>query len=494
MESTNLYARFAQTARTQPARPAVLGPDPRDCVSYASLDGLIRSTAECLRAAGVRPGHCVGLHCRSGAPYIALTYAAWRCDACVVPIPVEFATPEKEQVLRTVAVDFVIADERRVSFLAPFQHAPSVPVSPELVVVPVRPQREPPPDFKTIHSAFIRFSSGTTGAAKGVVLSHETVYERITAANEALQIGPDDRVVWLLSMAYHFTVSIVGYLTFGAGVILTKNHFAQAVRSAAQEHRATIIYGSPTHYTWLARDPAATRLPELRLAISTAAPLDRDTASSFAARFGVPVTQALGIIEVGLPFINLRFAADKCDAVGQVLPAYQLRLEDVGLGPYLKEIWLRGKGFLDAYYDPWRARTSVMPDGWFHTGDVGEVDADGDLFLRGRIKDVISVLGMKFFPLEVENVLASHPAIASACVLARPDARLGEVPEASVVLRVGAGPVPSSDELTDYCCRRLAAFKVPQRIDFVDSLPRTASGKILRRNFEHDAEIGRGER
>src|SRR5262249_47186897 len=152
--------------------------------------------------------------------------------------------------------------------------------------------------------------------------------------------------------------------------------------------------------------------------------------------------------EVGLPFINLDFAADRPSAVGRVLPAYELRLEDVRLGPDRREVLLRGKGFLDAYYRPWRTRAEIMPDGWFHTGDLGGLDVDGCLFLLGRSKDEISVLGMKVFPQEIEAVLASHPGVESACVFPQRDSRLGEVPCARVVVRRSA-PAPSESELLE---------------------------------------------
>src|SRR5262249_58449015 len=126
------------------------------------------------------------------------------------------------------------------------------------------------------------------------------------------------------------------------------------------------------------------------------------TARRFHGRFGLPIMQALGIIEVGLPFINIDFAGDRSEAVGRVLPAYELRLEETGLADGFREILLRGPGFLDAYYDPWQPRSAILREGWFHTGDVAEADADGCLHLRGRLKDVINILGMKFFPQEVE--------------------------------------------------------------------------------------------
>jgi long-chain acyl-CoA synthetase len=476
----NLYDAFHHTVQVQPNQAALLGPGPEEMLSYRSLDeGILQASAR-LAIAGVGPGACVGLHARSGPAYIVATYAAWHRGACVVPVPVELAGPEKETVLRTVALDYIISPMDTTDFIAPHLRGPIVQLWPGTAVHPVTPLRSRPPELASVNAAFVRFTSGTTAAAKGVVLSHETIHERIHAANEGLQLGPSDRVVWLLSMAYHFAVSIVSYLSFGAGIILSPNNFAATILDAARRHGGTVVYGSPAHYAWLAAAPAAAPWPELRLPISTTAALDRATAEAFRARFGVAVVQALGIIEVGLPFLNLAHAERRPEAVGQVLPAYELRLEDVDLGPGARAVLLRGPGLVDAYYDPWKPRSAILQGGWFRTGDVAEIDADGCLVLRGRLEEVINVLGMKFFPQEVEAVLAAHPAVESARVFARPDRHLGEVPHAQVVLRSGLTP-PDEGELLLHCRKELAPFKVPESVDVVRALPRTASGKVLHR-------------
>jgi long-chain acyl-CoA synthetase len=477
----NLDDVFRRTARLQPTRPAVLGPGSQDALAYAGLDDLIDRFAAKYAWAGVGAGACVGVHAPNGAAYIAATYAAWRCGACAVPVPAELAAPEKERILRSVAIDFVVSPSKSAGFLAQCRNGDPVEVPQGLAVYPLRRLREAPPGFVALNPAFVRFTSGTTSAAKGVVLSHETIRDRVLAANDVLNVGPDDRVVWLLSMAYHFAVTVAGYLSHGASIILPVNNFADAILAAARAHRGTMIYGSPAHYGWLAAAPSAAPLPDLRLAVSTTAPLGPETGERFRNRFGVPLTQALGVIEVGLPFINTDFAADRCDAVGRVLPAYELRLTDAGLGDGLKLIALRGPGLVDAYYDPWRPRSEVAPDGWFTTGDVAEVLPDGCVVLRGRVTEVINVLGMKFFPQEIEAVLAEHPAVESACASARPDPRMGEVVHAAVVPRPGAASTPSATELIDWCRARLASAKVPRRIEFVAALPRTASGKVLHR-------------
>ena len=477
----NLYDIFAETVRRQPAHLAIVGPRDTVSMSYSELDSAIGQAATVLQKAGVGKGNCIGLNYSSGAEYIILTYAVWKCGGCVVPIPTELTATEKSEICREISLGHLLSDKRNAAFADDLRAGDHVAVRTPCSFDAGTPGCQHPPGFRDVNAAFIRFTSGTTGASKGVVLSHETIHERIEAANDVLHIGCDDRIVWLLSMSYHFAVSIVAYLSFGATIILVPNNFAHALVGAASKYRATMIYGSPAHYAWMANYEQGSPLADLRLAVSTTTALDFATAAKFRERYGVPVTQALGIIEIGLPFINVDFAAKRSDAIGRLLPAYQMRLEDVGMGPEIKEIHLSGKGFLDAYYRPWRTRAEIMPDGWFRTGDVASVDADGCVVLRGRTKDVINVMGMKFFPQDVEAVLTSYPGVKDACVLPIPDARLGEVPIARVMLTDPDAQLVEN-ELLEFCKRQLADYKVPVRIEIVEELWRTASGKVIHRD------------
>src|SRR5262249_35805350 len=183
-----------------------------------------------------------GLHCPSGAEYIICTYAVWCCGGCVVPIAVELAASEKQQIGQQIALDFVISEKRIVPSLGPFPGPGGTEPTACTVVLPIARSREHPPGFREINSAFLRFTSGTTSASKGIVLAHESIFDRIEAANEALHIGPGDRVIWLLSMSYHFAVSIVSYLSFGAAIVLLPNHFGQAIMDAGRQHGGTVIY------------------------------------------------------------------------------------------------------------------------------------------------------------------------------------------------------------------------------------------------------------
>jgi long-chain acyl-CoA synthetase len=478
--SLNLDTVFQETARRQPRHAALVGPQNADRLTYDELNQSIEHAAKQLRRAGLRSGDCVGLHCASGREYVVYNYAVWRNSACVVPIPVELRPTEKHEIAERIHLDYVVSQSRNLPDVAPLFVASPMHVGDFGWAGRAQQLRDQPGQLSQINPAFIRFTSGTTAASKGVVLSHETIYDRIQAANDAIGAGPHDRIVWVLSMSYHFAVSIVSYLSFGATILLPANIFAPAMLAVAREQSATMIYASPTHYQWLAHCDDAARIASMRLAISTTAPLDWATAASFQHRFALPLTQALGIIEVGLPFINLGYAAAKPESVGPVLPAYEVRLRDVGLGPDRRELLLRGKGMLDAYYDPLQCRDQVLADGWFATGDIGELDDDGCLFLRGRAKELISVMGMKFFPQEVEAVLMSHPSVERASVFAQIDERFGQVPCARVVTRDTADS-RLERQLLAYCRQRVAEYKVPQRIEFVRAIPTTASGKIVRR-------------
>jgi long-chain acyl-CoA synthetase len=480
MKSTiNLFEVFCQMANRQPDHPAFVDRTIENVCSYRTLRDRIEHAAAKLKDVGVCPGMCVGLHCGSGLEYVVWAYAIWKCGGVIVPIAVELVGEEKAAICAAIHLGGVISTNKDRNCFEEFQNGPESPLQERLTWIPIGQVTENPPRFTKINAAFIRFTSGTTAASKGVVLSHETVYERIHAANEALQVGSHDRILWLLSMSYHFTVSIVSYLTFGATVILPNDHFGRTIVQAAKG--ATFIYGSPVHYHLMAHDRSEVTLPDLRLVISTASSLNEATAEAFYRRFNIPLSQAYGIIEIGLPCINLDRQREKRGSVGRPLSAFEIKTSDVGLGDDLQAISIKGKGIIDAYYHPWKPRKKIMPDGWFATGDLGKVDDDGYLHILGRSKEMISVAGMKVFPQEVEAILESHPGIKEACVFGHEHERMGEVPYARVVLAEDQSLAPSEEDLRKHCQSHLTTFKIPEKIDFVEELPRTASGKLLRR-------------
>jgi long-chain acyl-CoA synthetase len=422
-------------------------------VTYGQLFELADAAA---RRIGASPAARIGLDCPNGVAHVVLALAIVRAGKCLVPIAGELSQRERERVIRETGVGAIVDGNGEIR---------EVPVVDELGF-----------DAKALaalNPAFIRFSSGTTGTSKGIVLSHESLLERVTAANRGLGIGPADRIVWILPMAHHFAVSIMLYLLHGATTIIENSHLAEDVLSAATKHHATVLYGAPFHHALLASEGSGRSWPTLRLAVSTAATLPLATAQAFDQRYGLPLTQGLGIIEVGLPLLNLQHAREKPASVGRPLPDYGAEVRGEG------ELFLRGPGMFDAYLQPWRRRAEVLEDGWFRTGDLARVDEDGDLHLLGRSHSVINVAGLKCFPEEIEAVLCELPEVRRARVIGKPNARFGAVPVAEIVPRDPANP-PRISTVAAYCRGALARYKVPVEFKLVESVPLTPSGKIQR--------------
>ena len=339
-------------------------------------------------------------------------------------------------------------------------------------------------EFAALEPAYLRFTSGTTDQRKGVVLSHRRIVERLTAANRGMQISSQDRILWLLPMAHHFVVSILLYLRNGATILLPASSLAEPVLDLCAETDPTVFYASPYHYGLLGKDPSERQLDSVRLAVSTAEGLREQTAMRFMDRFGIALTQALGIIEVGLPAMNRLAAATKPTSVGRPLPDYDvwLRADDGSAveqsGPdRCGEVCIRGPGMFDAYLDPWVSSRSLLGDEGFRTGDQGWFDDDGDLHLAGRRANRINMAGMKFFCEEVEAVLDRHPGVARSRVSSRDHPHLGQISIAEYVPETVA---PSARELTDFCKRHLARYKIPRQFKPVAELPTTPTGKIRR--------------
>lgn len=442
--------------------------------TYRELNEQTASIAVRLREA-IRdlPAPRIGLECRDGAAYIALALGILRAGACFVPIAPELTPSERVLLASTIGLDFLltakIGPEGKIAF------------EPDPISRDAMPEWTD--SLAALNPAFIRFSSGTTGRSKGIVLSHDTLRERVEAANAGMRIGPGDKVLWVLAMSHHFAVSIILYLWHGATVVLPKSHLAGDILEAAVRHRATVIYAAPFHYELLAGDAGRTPWPSLRLAVSTTTALAVETGAAFDRAFGVYPSQALGIIEVGLPCLNISDARNKPASVGQVQPSFAFELRDsqgqvVGPGEQ-GELFLQGPGMFDAYIEPWQERAEVMKEGWFSTGDIALADGDGCLYVIGRNGSAISVGGMKFFPEEVEKVLCRHPLIAEARVFSRAHPTFGMVPAAELVAVQGES-APEAREIFSFCRKQIARYKIPIEIIFVQAITRTASGKIKR--------------
>jgi long-chain acyl-CoA synthetase len=473
----NVVDHIREHARQAPERPALVsdGPDGRAVtLGYAELLERVDAHAAGFRSAGLRTGERCGLVAPQGAAFVELALAVLEVGACVAPVSDDHRGPAFDAFAQRARLHSVVVAE---SAGAQFRKLPG----------PGALDGVGDAEFRALAPAYLRFTSGTTHRRKGVILGHAAVLARLAAANRALSIGPDDRVMWLLPMAHHFVVSILLYLRFGATILLPYGSLARNILDFAQRERATVFYASPYHYRVLGKDESSIGLDSLRLAVSTAEGLRQDVAERFLARFGRPVAQALGIIEVGLPVMNLAASAQKPGSLGRPLSDYDVWLRGEDGQPVAAptsanrtgEICIRGPGMLDAYLDPWLPAAAVLePDG-FRTGDQGWFDADGDLYMAGRRSSRISMAGMKFFGEEVEAVVDTHSGVRECRVFPQEHPHLGEIPVAEFVPEDPQAP-PAAKELIAHCRASLPSYKVPRKFLVVDALVRTATGKLQR--------------
>jgi long-chain acyl-CoA synthetase len=473
---TLLLDTIREHARVRPAAPALVadGPQGTRRVSYAALVERMDAGAARLAAAGVRPADRCGLLARQGPGFVEEALSILAAGACLVPIPSDHAGATLERFAAQAALHQLVRESGDTFLCMARRCVPPVDGAGDAA-------------FRALGPAYLRFTSGTTSERKGVILSHRRIDERLDAANAGLQIEPEDRILWLLPMAHHFVVSILLYLRSGASILLPSASLTRPVLELASRERASVLYASPFHHHLLSKDASGIGLEGVRLAISTAEGLRAEVAARFRERFGIALAQALGVIEVGLPVVNLREAETKPTALGRPLPAYDVwlraddgsRIEGPGGPGRTGEVCIRGPGMFDAYLAPWTPSAALLePDG-FRTGDQGWFDADGTLFLAGRRKSRISMAGMKFFAEEVEAVIARHPAVRECRVLAREHPQLGEIPIAEVVL-VDPAHELRRGELLAHCRAELPPYKIPRELHFVAELERTVTGKLKR--------------
>jgi long-chain acyl-CoA synthetase len=460
----NLTELLENSIRQWPQKTALIEDDAE--ISYGMLGQKIDFLAEKLQSLQLPDGARVGLCFPNSVSYVALTYALWKINAIVVPVPTECPQEELAEIAQSMELSAILSQKPVV---------PGEPIAPEVFVSNFKPAVSP--DNHGLNIAFIRFTSGTTNARKGVVLSHETIRDRIAAANRAFCITDEDTVIWCLPMAHHFLITIVLYLNAGATIVLARHVTARPFLESVNRWRGTVLYAAPFHFSLLAREHSATQIDSVRLAVATTCALPQDIAEEFYRRYGKPLAPALGIIELGLVALNADDPRQRWNSVGRPCADFRIKIlspDENGVG----EIAVAGPGVCDAYAAPWQPRETILQDGWFITGDLGRLDADGYLFLISRKTAVINLAGRKVFPEEIEAVLNRHPAVRESRVFGRLHSHLGEVVEAEIVL---ATETASIENLSHFCREHLANYKIPTRFHVVPALPRTpVTGKIRR--------------
>ena len=478
---------LAQRASLTPGREAIVDGDLR--LSYAAFAERCWRVAGALRAAGVRAGDRVATLALNGVDQAALFYATARLGALLAPLNWRLAPAELGYQLGDLDARVLYADEANAALADRIAGAPAR--------IALDADAEPADERDEARFAdphVILYTAGTTGHAKGAVLTHANVFWNVVNVTIGFGLSERDTTATVLPMFHSGGIGLftVPTLTIGGRVIVLPKFDAARLLDAIVGERVDLVFGVPAIWLELAKDEGFTpqRYPSLRCLPSGGAPLPRPLMDRLHAR-GFTVLQGYGLTETapGGTILAAEDAVRKAGTVGRPFPFVRLRVVDEAGRPAaagdVGEVHFHGPNVFAGYWRNAAATAEAFTeDGWFRSGDLGSLDEEGFLTLVDRKKDMVITGGENVYSAEVEDVLFAHPAVAEAAIVGAPDERWGEMVVAVVVLR--PGQAATEQELIAFCAARLAKYKTPKRVVFRDALPRNAAGKVLKRDLREE--------
>jgi long-chain acyl-CoA synthetase len=483
----NLAVAFANSVLRSPGKQAILWGD--RAISYAEVSETAGNLAMGLEADfGVQSGDRVGIWLKNCPEFVPAVFAILRIGAVVVPINNFLKPDEISFILNDCGIDVLITDtELAVNEPALRASRPSLRVL-KLEGWPASAAGAIPPATSqaTEHDlAVIIYTSGTTGHPKGAMLSHGNLLHNVESCRKVLEATGEDRFVVILPLfhTYMMTVGLMLPMLTGGSMILVRSiHPVKNLLQEIHTHQGTILPAIPQFYRSLTQATVTSGLP-LRICLSGAAPLPRQILEEFEAKFGIPLIEGYGLSEAS-PVVckNPLRGTRKPGSVGPPIPDVEVSIQDESgkvLGPgETGELCVRGGNVMQGYWNKPEETAKVMRHGWLLTGDIGHRDEDGYFYITDRKKDMLLVNGINVYPREIEEVLYQFPGVREAAVIGIPDTRRGEQPVAFVAPMEGA--TLDEKSMLDFLRSNLADYKVPKRIEVLPTLPRNATGKILK--------------
>ncbi|TCO65224.1 AMP-binding protein [Actinocrispum wychmicini] len=469
----NVSDLVADAARQAPDRLAFAEAGSDVVVTWAQLDTAVNAEARRLLDDGLQPGERVAIRLPTGVALVTSLFAVMRAGGIAVPMAVDLPDRERARITDHSTPRFVI-DEPPAGGAA--EPVAAVSGGEDIAV--------------------LCYTSGTAGVPRGVMLSHRALLANVAqcAALKPAPVTSTDRVLLAVPLfhAYGLGPGVFQVAAAAASGVLMDHFSVEPALRACKEFRITAIVGVPPMYQAFAQVPSDQlddALSTLRLLTSGAAPLDPATLAAMRAATGLNVFEGYGLTETG-PVVTWTLVGGvaKPGSVGRPLPGVELRLVDSDGTPGGEDeeedagvVSVRGANLFSGYWPD--GAHGPDADGWFRTGDVGYLDDDGDLHLVDRANDLIIVNGFNVYPHEVEQVLAELPDVVEAAAVGVPDERTGERVKAVLVLKSGAALTEA--DVHAHCTARLAKFKVPGPVEFVDVLPHSITGKLRRASLRN---------
>ena len=489
-------------ARTYPNSKAIVFED--SVWTYQELNEAVNRLAEGLMDLGVHKGDRVMVQLANGPEIIMAHFAIIKAGAIAVPLNVMYVAHEVQYIGSDTAAGTIILGS---NFLKQFEEIhPDLPAVQRIIAIGDNVPRSvhrfdgltagstgkrPSADVSLDDVVSIIYTSGTTGRPKGATQTHRSILSNVASLCRLNQFDSDDRLLCALPLFNNFALNVVMMSAFysGAALIVTDRFDAEKVLSHTTQHRATYFAGTPTMFVYLLQtyDPARHDINPLRVVNSGGAHCPATLIKEVEATFEVSHMDGYGQTEgCGFTTINPLKGIRKPESVGLPLANIEVKIvdEDDRELPANEVGEIAEKGDVFSIHGYWQRpgiNQEVYKNGWFHSGDLGYLDVDGYLYVVDRKQDLIITGGANIYPVEIEEVLYTHPAVALAAVIGIPDNVKGELAKAYIVLK--EGKTATEKEIIAFVRNKIAKFKAPRMVEFVNSLPQGPTGKILKREL-----------
>lgn len=501
----NLPVRLAEIARIFPGQEAIVFNNQR--ITYAQLDTRVSQLASGLQQLGVKPGDRVLIALRNSPEMVIAYYAIIRMKSVVVPVNPQYTINELGVIIKDCLPAAVITCPELQGTFAMINESVKIPRG--IIVNSCSAERNtiytleqvcskgvdafPETRYRREDVAEILYTAGTPDKPKGAMLTNYNLYSNALTFSQLCRMGPADRAL-LTAQAYHAggqTCVMNNAIVAGATLVIQEGwKGAEELLKIIDKEKITFFFGTPTMYKYILNFPDLDKYntSSLRIALTGAASAPADLYDTFYAKMKLHLTEGYGLSETS-PVVSINFISEsgKKGSIGKPIPGVEVKIfdyEDREVPPgQVGEIVVRGPNVMKGYLNHDEETRWVLRNGWFHTGDLAYMDEEGYLYIVDRKKDLIIRGGVNINPKEVEEVLYEHPGVFEVAVVGVPDALMGEEILAFIMPR--GGRQLEEDELKEFCRGKMAKYKIPRYYRFVDNLPKTSSGKLMRKELHN---------